>query len=78
MVTTFMEGRTLSQACKDKRLFIIDFHLVEGLPVRKPETEVSFGGDELKLVLQTGRQVRLVAEDGDGWRTLTKQEVKRY
>lgn len=43
-----------------------------------PETEVRFGGDELKLVLQNGLQVLLVSEDGDGWRTLTKQEVKKY
>lgn len=42
------------------------------------ESIVVFGGDELKLVLKDGRQVLLVKEDGDGWRTLTKEEVKRY
>lgn len=43
-----------------------------------PEIVVRFGGDELKLVLQTGRQVLLVTEDGVGWRTLSKREVKKY
>jgi len=43
-----------------------------------PETMIRFGGDELKLVLQNGRQVLLVTEDSTGWRTLTKQEVKKY
>jgi hypothetical protein len=49
----------------------------KGIPL-SPETVVSFGGDELKLVLQDGLQVLLVKEDGDGWKTLTKQEVKKY
>ena len=43
-----------------------------------PETVVRFGGDELKLVLKDGRQTLLVREDDGGWRTLTKEEVKRY
>ncbi len=43
-----------------------------------PETVVRFGGDELKLVLKGGRQTLLVTETEDGWRTLTKAEVKRY
>lgn len=43
-----------------------------------PETAVRFGGDELKFVLLDGQQVLLVTEDGKGWRTLTKQEVKKY
>jgi len=43
-----------------------------------PQTMVRFGGDELKLVLKNGRQTLLITEDGEGWRTLTKEEVKRY
>ncbi len=43
-----------------------------------PETVVSFGGDELKLVLQNGGQALLVKGNGDGWRTLSKKEVKKY
>jgi len=43
-----------------------------------PESVVRFGGDELKLVLKGGQQTLLVTETDDGWRTLTKAEVKRY
>ena len=48
-----------------------------GTPL-SPEAEVIFGGDELKLVLQDNLQVLLVTEAGSGWRTLSKQEVKKY
>lgn len=41
---------------------------------------VQFGGDELKIVLQNGKQCLLVTHTGGDvpWRTLTKKEVKRY
>ncbi|MBU1170988.1 MAG: hypothetical protein KKD44_15630 [Proteobacteria bacterium] len=48
------------------------------------DASVLLGGDELKTVLQGGRQIVLVTQmekDTEGkrvWRTLTKKEVKRY
>jgi hypothetical protein len=47
------------------------------------DTMVFFGGEELKTVLQDGKQVLLVKRKSNGskpshWITLTKQEVKKY
>jgi hypothetical protein len=47
------------------------------------DTTVFFGGEELKTVLQNGKQVLLVKRTSNGskpgfWITLTKQEVKIY
>jgi hypothetical protein len=42
------------------------------------ETVVRFAKDELKLVLRGGRQTLLVTKEDGGWRTLTREEVKKY
>lgn len=41
MVNDLLEGLTLQQAVQQNRLFIIDHKIVGGLPVVKPEYEVS-------------------------------------
>ena len=41
MVSDFLEGKTLSEVIKEKRLFIIDHKMVEGLKALKPDSEVS-------------------------------------
>jgi hypothetical protein len=71
------EGDLCRVADLSAHTFIDTVQSETGAPL-SPESMVRFGGDELKLVLKDGRQALLVTEEGGGWRTLTKEEVKRY
>lgn len=41
MVSGFLEGRSLTQAVQDKKLFLIDHKIVQGLPVVNKDSELS-------------------------------------
>ena len=41
MVNGFLEGRSLTQALEEKKLFLIDHKIVEGLHVVNKDSEVS-------------------------------------
>jgi len=61
----------------------IDWVRCENGALLTDDTPVFFGGEEVKTVLQNGKQVLLVKRKSNGakpghWTTLTKQEVKIY
>lgn len=41
MVKPFLEGKTIEEAMKEKRLFIIDLALLEGCPAKTEDLVVS-------------------------------------
>ena len=40
MVSAFLEGQSLAQAVEEKKLFLVNHKIVEGLPVTNEENEV--------------------------------------
>lgn len=73
-------GRAGSTACVGQ---LVEYSFIDAVQSEEGDslphdTVVSFGGDELKIILKNGWQVLPVTRTDAGWRTLTKQEVKRY